>query len=275
MKRWQQRRHLENEASQETTEKRGGDQETHEDSPQPKSPVAQVHEKEETPAQSQYICMHASSSYKTCGPSLGINKEETGMKIYYMQVQMKNGVAISWKTEETSESEEKEPRLGEVILHENTRVDTPPSDVSTRNLLSDSEPSGEEKEHEERAETDSPPGSPEAEELPRANTPDWLVATESGYRCMACCRVFPTLENLQEHVQFGIREGFSCHIFHLTMAQLAGSTESESTQEKGEEKEEQKENQNEDQQPPGEDCSVKRSWSQCPAYLFSSSKDRK
>lgn len=205
------------------------------------------------------------------------------MKIYYMQVQMKKGVAVSWETEETSESLEKQPRMEEVTLPEDVRVGTPPSDVSTRNLLSDSEPSGEEKEHEERTESDSPSGSPTVEERPRARTPDWLVTMETGFRCMACCRVFSTLESLQEHVQFGIREGFSCHVFHLTMAQLTGNMELESTQEEEEEEEEKEEEEpekqeekgNEEEHPTEEDLGMRRAWSQCPGCVFHSPKDRK
>lgn len=202
------------------------------------------------------------------------------MKIYYMQVQMKKGVAVSWETEETSESLERQPRMEEVSLPEDVRVGTPHSDISTRNLLSDSEPSGEEKEREERAKSDSSLGSPTVEETPRAKTPDWLVTMETGFRCMACCRVFPTLQILQEHVRSGIREGFSCHVFHLTMAQLTDSVESESTQEEGEEDEEeeeekQEEKEHKEEQPTGEDLGMKRSWSQCPGFVFHSLKDRK
>nr|AAP97296.1 ZnF domain protein [Homo sapiens] len=210
MKRRQKRKHLENEESQETAEKGGGIQRIHRDSPQPQSPLAQVQERGETPPRSQHVSLSSYSSYKTCVSSLCVNKEERGMKIYYMQVQMNKGVAVSWETEETLESLEKQPRMEEVTLSEVVRVGTPPSDVSTRNLLSDSEPSGEEKEHEERTESDSLPGSPTVEDTPRAKTPDWLVTMENGFRCMACCRVFTTMEALQEHVQFGIREGFSC-----------------------------------------------------------------
>ncbi|XP_041619630.1 protein FAM170A-like isoform X1 [Vulpes lagopus] len=202
----------------------------HRDSPQPRSPLAQVQERGETAPPSHHVSS-SPSSYKTCVSSLYINKKERGMKIYYMRVQMKKGVAVSWETEETSESVEKQPRMEEVTLPEDVRVGTPPSDVSTRNLLSDSEPSGEEQEHEERAESDSPPGSPAVEEGPRAKTPDWLVTMETGFRCMACCRVFSTLESLQEHVQHGVREGFSCHVFHLTMARLGGSRRAGSAQE--------------------------------------------
>ncbi|KAL4678571.1 hypothetical protein H8957_007953 [Semnopithecus entellus] len=259
----------------------GGIQRIHRDSPQPQSPLAQVQERGETPPCSQHVSLSSHSSYKTCVSSLCVNKEERGMKIYYMQVQMKKGVAVSCETEETSESLEKQPRMEEVTLPEVVRVGTPPSDVSTRNLLSDSEPSGEEKEHEERTESDSLPGSPTVEETPRAKTPDWLVTMENGFRCMACCRVFATVETLQEHVQYGIREGFSCHVFHLTMAQLTGNMESGSTQdeqeeENGNEEEEEEKpaaKKEEEGQPTGEDLGLRRSWSQCPGCVFHSPKD--
>ncbi|XP_075843465.1 protein FAM170B [Microtus pennsylvanicus] len=47
--------------------------------------------------------------------------------------------------------------------------------------------------------------------------PDWLVTTNHGLRCVACCRVFPTLEALLDHAQHGIRDGFSCQIFFEEM----------------------------------------------------------
>nr|XP_012306350.1 protein FAM170A [Aotus nancymaae] len=273
----------------------GGIQRIHQDIPQPQSPLAQVQEGGETPPRSQHVSLLPHSSYKTCVSSLCVNKEKRGMKIYYMQVQMKKGVAVSWETEETSESLEKQPRMEEVTLPEAVQVGTPPSDVSTRNLISDSEPSREEKEHEERTDSDSPPGSPAVEERPRPKTPDWLVTLENGFRCMACCRVFATMEALQEHVQYGIREGFSCHVFHLTMAQLTGNMESESTQEEEEEEEEDdheeeeeekeddheeeeeeekpEEKEEKEEQPTGEDRGLRRSWSQRPGCVFHSPKD--
>ncbi|XP_047587765.1 protein FAM170A-like [Lutra lutra] len=58
------------------------------------------------------------------------------------------------------------------------------------------------------------------EEYPRAQTPEWLVTPKSGYKCMACCRVFHSLEVLQEHVKHGVREGFSCRAFHLSLTLL-------------------------------------------------------
>ncbi|XP_006873260.1 PREDICTED: protein FAM170A [Chrysochloris asiatica] len=323
MKRRQKRKHLENEESQETTEKgegisksqedapkpgstevtkdwnlgvwevssaseyyscvsspykliHAGVQKIHQDSLRPRSPLFRIQEQGEISYHSQ-VSVPSLSSYKTCRSSLCGNKKVRCMKIYYMEVQTKKGVAVSWETEKTSESVEKHPRMEEMTLPKDVWVGTPPSEVSTRNLLPDSELSGEEKEHEERAESDSPPASPAVEERPRARTPDWLVTTENGFRCMACCRVFSTLENLQDHVQYGIREGFSCHVFHLTMAQLTGNMELESTQDEEEEdeEEEQEENEDEDQQPTGEGLSMKRPWSQCPGFVFHSPKDRK
>ncbi|XP_066239742.1 protein FAM170A-like [Saccopteryx leptura] len=54
----------------------------------------------------------------------------------------------------------------------------------------------------------------------RAKTPEWLVAPDRGFKCMACCRVFPSLQVLQEHVEYGVTEGFSCHVFYHAMARL-------------------------------------------------------
>ncbi|XP_073914346.1 protein FAM170A [Castor canadensis] len=255
----------------------GGTRKAKQDSAQPRSPAAQVQEGGEIPAPSQLVSFSSHSSYKTCVSNLSINKEKKGMKVYYMQVQMKKGVAVSWETQETSETVEKQPRIEETTLPEGVRVGTPPSDVSTRNLLSDSEPSGDEKEHEEKAEADSPPATPTVEERPRAKTPDWLVTMEKGFRCMACCRVFATMDILQEHVQYGIREGFSCHVFHLTMTHLIENEDSEDPQEEeedGKEEQKQEEKESEEQSPTGEDTGLKRSWSQCPGCVFHSQKDR-
>ncbi|XP_024427153.2 protein FAM170A isoform X2 [Desmodus rotundus] len=257
MKRQQKRKHLEDKESQETGEKGRGVQKSLQDSPKPRSALAHVQERGETVPLSPHVSLSSSLSDKTYVASQYMNKEESGMKVYYMQVQVKKGVAVSWETEATPESLKKKPMVEEVNLTETVRVGTPPSEVSTRNLLCDSETREEVKEHEERGESKGPPGLPTAEEIPRAKTPDWLVTMETGFRCMACCRVFPTLETLQEHVQIGIREGFSCHVFHLAMAQLRSNVESEKIQEKeeeeenDEEKEKKEEKESEGEQPTG------------------------
>ncbi|XP_059950365.1 protein FAM170A-like [Mesoplodon densirostris] len=207
-----------------------GIRKSYRDTAQPTAPLAQDQEEGETAPPSHCV---SSSPSSPCKNNLHPDKEERGMKIYYMQVQVNKGVAVSWKTKKPLELPEKQLTIEEVTLPEDvcTVATDPSSDVSTESLLSDSEPTGEEKEYEERAEPGSPSGSPTIQETPRAKTPDWMVTMETGFRCMACCRVFPTLEILQQHVKFGVLEGFSCRVFHLTMAQWMGNVESESTPE--------------------------------------------
>ncbi|XP_029473967.1 spermatogenesis-associated protein 46 [Rhinatrema bivittatum] len=42
----------------------------------------------------------------------------------------------------------------------------------------------------------------------------WFPEQQSGYKCVACCRMFPTLHSLQSHIRHGFREGFSCRVFY-------------------------------------------------------------
>ncbi|XP_023556338.1 protein FAM170A [Octodon degus] len=170
------------------------------DGPKDKPSIVQV-EKREMPSAPKLISFSSCSSCKTCINSVCINKEETSMKIYYTEVKMKNGVAVSCEAEETSESPGKQPRMEEAVLP----------------------------------------------------------------------------EGLQEHVQYGIREGFSCHVFHRAMTQLRGSVEAECTQEKVQEEEQeakqeqkQEEKECEEEPPAGEDLVRKKPWSQCPGYVFHS-----
>ncbi|XP_076994790.1 protein FAM170A isoform X2 [Tamandua tetradactyla] len=100
---------------------RGGFWRLHQDSPRSRSPLAQVWEREAIPSPSQHVSLSSPSSYKTCASSPCVNKEERGMKIYYMQVQMKKGVAVSWEIEETSDSVEKQLRMEEATLPEDVR----------------------------------------------------------------------------------------------------------------------------------------------------------
>ncbi|KAI5162363.1 hypothetical protein MUG91_G47n103 [Manis pentadactyla] len=68
------------------------------------------------------------------------------------------------------------------------------------------------------------PGSamepPALEGSPRAKSPEWLVAPDSSFRCLGCCRVFPSLEVLQDHMDNAVREGFSCQVFHRILSWL-------------------------------------------------------
>lgn len=139
------------------------------------------------------------------------------MKIYYMRVQMKRGVAALCDAEEGLEPPSEKTRIEEMTFLEKSPTQTTLSYVGTKELLTDSESN---EDQEEQEEVESPAEPPAVDECSRAKTPKWLVSQDSGVRCMGCCRVFPTLEVLQQHVQHGISEGFSCRTFHLTLTWL-------------------------------------------------------
>ncbi|KAI5167608.1 hypothetical protein MUG91_G440n3 [Manis pentadactyla] len=52
-------------------------------------------------------------------------------------------------------------------------------------------------------------------------------ALDDGFRCLGCCRVFPSLEVLQDHVDNAVREGFSCQVFPRILAWLNDEEEEE------------------------------------------------
>lgn len=147
-------------------------------------------------------------------------KEERVMKIYYMHVQMKRGVAVLQDTEEGLEPPQKKTRMEEMTFREKIPTKATLSYVSTKELLTNSESSLSNRDQEEKEEASNLAEPPALGECSRAKTPEWLVALDSGFRCMGCCRVFPSLEILQEHVKYGVEEGFSCHAFHVALAWL-------------------------------------------------------
>ncbi|XP_073077849.1 uncharacterized protein [Manis javanica] len=108
----------------------------------------------------------------------------------------------------------------------------PPAQEETEQPGSAGEPPAQE-ETEQAGSAGEPPAQ---EEIPRAETPEWLVALDSGFRCLGCCRVFPSLEVLQDHVDNALREGFSCHVFQHALAWL-----NKNKKEEDEEEEEDKE----------------------------------
>ncbi|XP_032193797.1 protein FAM170A-like [Mustela erminea] len=145
-------------------------------------------------------------------------EEETFMNVYYMNVRTKRGVAVLNDEQESLEPPTKKTKKEKKTFSDLQGAVTPSCTTKEPPTCSASRQTVEEQE--KGKEADSPPVPPAAEEYPRAKTPEWLVALDSGFRCMACCRVFPSLEVLQEHVKDGVREGFSCHTFHLTLTLL-------------------------------------------------------
>ncbi|XP_077767480.1 protein FAM170A-like isoform X2 [Canis aureus] len=178
-------------------------------------------EQHETSSPFPYVSFpfHLVSSTQPSEPSVQPQKERL-MKIYYMHVQMKRGVAVLSDSEEEQEPPSKKARLEEMAFPEKVHTEVTPSHVCTKELLTGSESSWNSEAQEAKEEADSPAETPAVEECSRAKTPEWLVALDSGFRCMGCCRVFPSLEALREHVQHGVTEGFSCHTLHLALAWL-------------------------------------------------------
>ncbi|KAI5931113.1 Protein FAM170A [Manis javanica] len=170
-------------------------------------------------------------------------------KIYYRRVQMKRGLAESWDEVEVYEPASKKTKRVFAIFEEAEKKGEQASDIwsglSTRELIdvsdyseaseereqagSPGEPPAQEREQagsageppaQEREQAGSAGEPPAQEEIPRAETPEWLVALDSGFRCLGCCRVFPSVEVLQAHVDNAVREGFSCQVFHRILAWL-------------------------------------------------------
>ncbi|KAM4828222.1 protein FAM170A-like isoform 1-T9 [Thomomys bottae] len=152
--------------------------------------------------------------------SSALMRNERVMKVYYMHVQLKRGVAVFEDTQDGVEPPKKKMRIESIAFPEKIRAEVNHSDVFTHELLHDSEFNSDEEGYEKTGEADSLAQPMAAEDRSGARTPEWLVAMSSGYRCMACCRVFSSLAVLQEHVENGISEGFSCHVFHQVFGWL-------------------------------------------------------
>ncbi|XP_046315315.2 protein FAM170A-like [Marmota monax] len=144
-------------------------------------------------------------------------KRERIMKVYYMHVRMKRGVAALEDTEDERQPPCKKTKMKTIAFPETIHTEENLSVVSTEELLTESDLSFDDVVQEASEDNDRPIDLPPLETSSRAKTPEWLVAHDSGYRCMACCRVFPSLEILQDHVKNGIKEGFSCHSFHVAL----------------------------------------------------------
>ncbi|XP_030679912.1 spermatogenesis-associated protein 46 [Nomascus leucogenys] len=48
----------------------------------------------------------------------------------------------------------------------------------------------------------------------------WHPAQQNGYKCVACCRMYPTLDFLKSHIKRGFREGFSCKVYYRKLKGL-------------------------------------------------------
>ncbi|XP_070425575.1 protein FAM170A-like [Equus przewalskii] len=145
--------------------------------------------------------------------------EETITKICYIAVPRKRSTAVL-DTEERLDPPRKKKRKEEMSFPEEIHTPVSLSALVTKELPTESETNfaGEAQEKEEDAGTSAEPTAPG--ECSSANVPEPPVAVDNDFKCMGCCRIFPSLEVLQKHVEHGIEQGFSCHAFHLAMAFL-------------------------------------------------------
>uniref|UniRef100_G1Q2H2 Family with sequence similarity 170 member A n=1 Tax=Myotis lucifugus TaxID=59463 RepID=G1Q2H2_MYOLU len=158
---------------------------------------------------------HFSASNKDPIMSLVHGTDRRLMKIYYMHVQMKRGVAVLCETEEGWEPPSKKTKIEEMTYIKEVQKNVPLSHMPGKNLPIFPEPSVDSRAQGEREKADCSARPPHLVVYRRAPL---CKVLHRGFRCMACCHVFSNLELLKEHVENGIREGFSCHVFHRAMA---------------------------------------------------------
>nr|XP_008534041.1 PREDICTED: uncharacterized protein C1orf111 homolog isoform X1 [Equus przewalskii] len=48
----------------------------------------------------------------------------------------------------------------------------------------------------------------------------WHPAQQNGFKCAACCRMYPTLHSLKSHIKGGFKEGFSCKVYYRKLKTL-------------------------------------------------------
>uniref|UniRef100_A0A8C3HBV6 Protein FAM170B n=1 Tax=Chrysemys picta bellii TaxID=8478 RepID=A0A8C3HBV6_CHRPI len=138
----------------------------------------------------------------------GDGEEKT---LFYMQVRVVNGVSVAWETGAGFEAIRKRPRIFKANYSGGESfAGSDRSSSHTRSDLGDVDP---------EAESDAGGPAEEAPQQPMGAPPEWLLTPEQGLRCLACCRVFPSLEALTQHVKQGLREGFSCRVYYRVLGQ--------------------------------------------------------
>ncbi|XP_029100678.1 protein FAM170B [Monodon monoceros] len=158
----------------------------------------------------QSYSQYQSCSSSTCG---GEDTARQSMCAFYTHVKTVQGVAVAWETDCGFEPVSRQPRIHEAEFIKRQRRKGSSFEMASNTDLRWELEDGKNNTCPEPDDTELlVPLECCLQEL-RA-TPDWLVTTNHGLRCVACCRVFPTLEVLLEHAQYGIQEGFSCQIFY-------------------------------------------------------------
>nr|XP_044993096.1 protein FAM170B [Jaculus jaculus] len=153
----------------------------------------------------------------------------------YTHVQTVQGVAVAWETESGFQPVTMKPRIREAEFIKRERQKGSSFEMaSNTDLRWELETS---KQLDPEPEDPEPQGQPDCYLQELRSPPDWLVTPSHGLRCVACCRVFPTLGALLDHAQHGIRDGFSCQIFFEEMLERRKAQKQEQDQEPVEEEE--------------------------------------
>ncbi|XP_059934201.1 LOW QUALITY PROTEIN: protein FAM170B [Mesoplodon densirostris] len=155
------------------------------------------------------------SQYQSCSsaPCGGEDTARQSMCAFYTHGKTVQRVAVAWETDCGFELVRRQPRIHEAEFIKRQRRKGSSFEMASNTDLRWELEAGK---NDTRPEPDDTellvPLECCLQEL-RA-TPGWLVTTNHGLWCVACCRVFPTLEVLLEHAQEGIQEGFSCQVFY-------------------------------------------------------------
>ncbi|XP_043837005.1 protein FAM170A-like [Dromiciops gliroides] len=205
------RRYEEGSSNVKNTEEGTQEAEGHEreDSPERPGPSDQTKTENQRENENSSIYYSFSSSFYS---SSSLPKTDNKGCIYYIQVKTIKGVAVAWETEIGMESIQRAPRIHEMNPAEEGTLEAPHSNLPSEGLT-DVEKNVDEL-TEDYKEEEVPGPSRLIDERRRRKIPDWMVTTDTGYRCVACCRVFLTLEALRKHAKSGSKEGFSCHVFN-------------------------------------------------------------
>ncbi|XP_058528480.1 protein FAM170A-like [Ochotona princeps] len=164
------------------------------------------------------MCFHVHLANEPCSDALHM-RNERAMKIYYMYVKRQREANTVYNTQEGLLPPKKRARVQELSCIGKVSSEASCSSVLTEDMIIDSEASCDTVD-EDDFEGEGPAELLALEERPRMKIPERLLWPESGFKCMACCRVFPSLDILEEHIKNEVKEGFSCRIFHLAFPWL-------------------------------------------------------
>nr|XP_005999399.1 PREDICTED: uncharacterized protein LOC102358603 [Latimeria chalumnae] len=135
--------------------------------------------------------------------------------LYFTCVTGPNGDILKYGSDEIPPLVSPEPILFEMSY----QYDDSPSELETtytreEDFDSLSVSTQSEQTPEQEPELEAQPNPEEFSEEQVVNPPDWMRFRQSGFKCIACCRIFNSLEALQLHARFGRKEGFSCRVFY-------------------------------------------------------------